>query len=224
LPAAAERLRSASAFSVTRFLAGATLVFHALGADAEPEPASPRADSTHYDTESLETPLSVGTPYHLFGGMGIGRGLRFNNPYRLETELGSDAKSVSLSATYWDLNVGAVAELSGIVSHGATLHASFALDGITQQVLTPSYAIFVRLDPRWAVLGRAGIPIVLQPDANAGFEMAGEGLFYLTAGLGISASLVGSLFFGAATLDTPRTTIPLLSAEVGVFYDFEVLP
>jgi hypothetical protein len=74
------------------------------------------------------------------------------------------------------------------------------------------------------VRGRAGIPIVLEPDANVGFELAAGGVWLFTGGLGLSAELVGSLFYGAATRETSSTAIPLLSFELGVWMDYEVLP
>ena len=74
------------------------------------------------------------------------------------------------------------------------------------------------------MFGRAGLPIVVEPDANLGFEIAGGGACFATASLGVTAELVGDLFFGAATLDQSRTAIPIVSAELGVIYEYEVLP
>jgi hypothetical protein len=173
---------------------------------------------------SVRTPLHVGTTYDFFGGLAVGRGIRFDNPYRLRTELGTTAESLSLTATYLDVYVGAAAFATGILSHGIAVHGSFALDGIPQEVVTPSYVLRVRPAPRWGVVGRAGVPIVVEPDLSAGLEAALGGVFYVTAGVGITASVVGSLFFGAATLDTARTSIPILSLEGGAVYEFEVLP
>jgi hypothetical protein len=77
---------------------------------------------------------------------------------------------------------------------------------------------------RWLVFGRAALPIVVEPDANVGFEVGVGGLFRVTAALGISAELVGSLFYGAATLDNSRTAIPILSMQLGAVFEYEVLP
>jgi hypothetical protein len=171
------------------------------------------------------TPLpALGGEYRFMFGMGVGRGIRFDNPYRLQTELGHDAQSLSLTATYLDVSLAALLAGGEHLFHGVTVHGSFALDGITQEVITPSYLFLLRPAPRWALLGRAGLPIVVEPDANVGLELAGGGVFYVTAGLGITASLVGSLFFSAATLDSSRPAIPILSMEVGAVYDYEVLP
>src|SRR5262249_33119009 len=110
------------------------------------------------------------------------------------------------------------------LSHGIEIDASIALAGVPQEVLTPSYVFLLHATPRWAARGRAGIPIVIEPDANAGFEVAAGGVFFGTAALGIKLDLVDRLFYGAAPVDTPRTPIPLLSLELGVLYDYEVLP
>ena len=52
--------------------------------------------------------------------------------------------------------------------------------------------------------------------------MGGAWLF--TAGLGLHAELIGNLFYGAATWDKGLTTIPMLSLQVGLIADYEVLP
>jgi hypothetical protein len=182
------------------------------------------AEEAESRASRVRTPLGVGTPFRLFGGLSMGRGMRFNNPYRLQTELGDDAESLSLTATYADVQVGIAFGGSGRFSHGGALHASFALDGVPQQVLAPSYLLLYRLDERFELCGRAGLPVVLSPQSNVGFELAGGGIFHLTAALGVTASLVGSLFYGAATLEAPQTAIPIASLELGLRYDYEVLP
>jgi hypothetical protein len=192
---------------------------------ASTPPAPERMAGADSASRAPSTPLPpLGGEYRLMFGMAVGRGIRFDNPYRLQTELGHDAQSLSLTATYLDASVAALFAGGDRVFHGVTVHGSFALDGITQEVITPSYLLLVRPVPRWALLGRAGLPIVIEPDANVGFELAGGGVFYVTAGLGITASLVGSLFFSAATLESSRPAIPILSMELGAVYDYEVLP
>ena len=53
--------------------------------------------------------------------------------------------------------------------------------------------------------GRLGVPVVLEPDVTAGVELGAAAVWHFLAGLGIYAELIGSLFFGAATLDKDRT-------------------
>jgi hypothetical protein len=163
--------------------------------------------------------------FHGFGSLSLGRGLRFNNPYRLATPLGDTPESVSLSATYYDLGLGFVYGPARGLAHGAVLHLSIAAQGIPQQALSVSYAALERLnDGRLLLLGRAGVPIVLSPDLSWGVEAAVGSAYMITAGLGVQAELIGSLFYGAATQDRPVTTIPMLSAQLGLFIDYEVLP
>jgi hypothetical protein len=167
----------------------------------------------------------VDGPYlHMMGSLALGRGIRFNNPYRLATPLGDDAESLSLSATYLDLGVSAASGDPDGLQHGGSLHFSVALQGIPQEVLTPSYLLAHRLPPRFIAFARAGLPFVLEPDPNLGYELAVGAGYLVTAGLGVTAELVGDLFYGAATQDEALTAIPMLSLQLGAFIDFEVLP
>jgi hypothetical protein len=208
LPVAPERRRS-------RPIPRCALAFSVAGIVSAPSLAA---------AQTFDRPIPLGPTYHLFSGIAVGRGLRFDNPYRLPTELGSDAQSLSLTANYLDLSFGATVGNGRALSHGMVLHGSFALDGVPQEVVTPSYLLWWRIVPRFATTFRAGIPIVVEPDFNAGFEAAAQGIFWITSAIGVTVSTVGSLFYGAATLDTPRTAIPILSLEAGAIYDFEVLP
>jgi hypothetical protein len=158
-----------------------------------------------------------------FGRTALGRGLRFNNPFRLRTQLGSDPESLSLTAPYLDLTTGAAFGPPDSLLHGGALALSIALEGVPQEVLTPSYVALFELPPRWVFLGRAGTPIILEPDANLGFELAAAAAFLVSAGMGVTAELVGSLFYGAATPDVSTTIVPLASFELGVWLSYEVL-
>ena len=160
---------------------------------------------------------------HLFGALELGRGLRLNNPYRLETVLGDDAESLSLTATYLDISAGAAFGPPDALQHGAALHASFALHGIPQEVLTPSYVAMARFSPL-RFHGRAGTPIVLEPDAGVGGEIAAGMAWLFTAGLGVGLELCASLFYGAATHDRSITAIPVISLQGGLAVDYEILP
>jgi hypothetical protein len=180
--------------------------------------------ATRANTESSSSQWGQGKYFHSYFGASIGRGLRFNNPYRLSKQLGDDAESLSLSATYLDLALAGLLGNPTGLQHGATVHFSVAMDGIQQEVLTPAYTAFYRLSPRWALRGHFGLPIVLEPDASTGFELAGGGVFFLTGGVGITADLVGDLFYGAATRDVSVTVIPIVSCQAGLIIDYEVLP
>lgn len=155
--------------------------------------------------------------------LGFGGGLRFNNPYRLQSQLGDDAESLSLTAPYVDLGLGISIGPPDGLQHGAALHLSLALSGVDQQTLTPSYQALYR-EGQLMIYGRLGSPILISPDANLGFELAGGLAWFLTGAVGLNAELVGDLFYGAATRETTYTVYPILSAQLGVAVDFEALP
>jgi len=155
--------------------------------------------------------------------LAVGRGFRFNNPYRLETPLGDTAESVSLAATYLDLG-GALVFGERSFRHGAALGGDVALQGIGQFVLTPSYLAQFGLNDALGVSGRVGVPIVVAPDTTLGLEAAVGSNLALAYGLGAQVELVGSVYFGAATDQTSITTIPMLSLQVGLFFEHRVSP
>jgi hypothetical protein len=153
----------------------------------------------------------------------FGDGLRFNNPYRLSTPLGSDAQSVSRTAPYIDIGVGATFGNPLGFQHGATLRTSAALQGVGQVVMTPSYLGY----RRWtslALYGRAGIPVVVTPDATWGLEAGLGATWYFLGGIGVAAEMVGDVFYGAGTRDKATVTYPVLSGQLGFVVAYEVLP
>ena len=175
--------------------------------------------------ERYRTPIPGSESYwHGFGSLSLGKGLRFNNPYRLATPLGDTPESLSLTAAYYDLGLGFVRGPARGLAHGAVLHLSIAAQGIPQQVLSISYTALDRLDNgRVLLFGRAGIPIILSPDLSGGLEAAFGAAYMISAGLGVQSELVGSLYYGAATQDRSVTTIPVISAQLGLFIDYASL-
>jgi hypothetical protein len=192
------------------------------GAAAE---GAPPSGSLDLSAAPARTPMPEPGPYvHTFAEVGFGKGLRLNNPYRLATPIGDQPESVSWTAGYLDLGVGAAFGPPDWLQHGGEVSLSVALDGIAQEVLTLSYVALLPVGEHALLRGRAGTPIVLEPDANLGMEIAAGGAWLFTGGLGLNAELVGSLFYGAATPEKPSTAIPLLSFELGLWIDYEVLP
>lgn len=164
------------------------------------------------------------TPSQLHGqaSLSLGRGLRFNNPYRLSKPLGDTAESVSLSATYLDAGLGILFPMAASLEHGAALDALVALDGIDQFGLTPSYLLQYSSSPHLRWHARLGLPIVVAPDASLGLEAALGPSVPIAYGLGLTAELVGSVFFGAATEQKSVTTIPMLALQLGITFDNHV--
>jgi hypothetical protein len=165
-----------------------------------------------------------GAYVHTFGELMLGKGLRLNNPFRLATPVGDDPDGLSFTAYYVDLGVGAAFGPAAELQHGGAISLSVATDGIAQQVMSLSYVALYPITPRVLVRGRGGMPIVFGPDANVGMELAAAGAWLFTGGLGLSAELVGSLFYGAGTYEKSSTAVPVVSLELGAFFDYEVLP
>jgi len=163
-----------------------------------------------------------GSEIHGIAALAFGKGLRFNNPYRLATPLGDTAESVSLSATYLDLGLGVLWVNGEDLVHGAAVSGVVALDGISQFGVTPSYLALLALSPALALRGRLGIPIVITPDTTVGLEAAFGSRFAVALGLALTAELVGDVFFGAATEERSVTTIPMLSLQLGVQFEHEM--
>ena len=166
----------------------------------------------------------LATYVHVLSTASIGDSLRFNNPFRLSNQLGDSGESLSRTPVYGNIGLGlALGDPNGL-QHGAALQWNRSLAGLPQHVVTPSYLLMVDGWRPWLVFGRAGLPVVLNPDPNVGGELAIGGAYLLTAGLGLQAELIGNVFYGAATWDKKITTIPMLSVQAGIIVDYEVLP
>ena len=164
-------------------------------------------------------------PYlRLFATAMVGEGLRFNNPYRLSKQLGKTGESLSLTAPYSDLGAGITFGQPDGLQHGAFFSWSEALSGVPQTVITPSYIALYRGPHPFMLWGRAGVPIILGPDPNAGFELAASFAYFVTARIGATASLVGSGYYGAGTREVKAAFYPVLSGQLGLVVDYEVLP
>lgn len=187
------------------------------GGEPAPPPGSDRAAA------SLTMP-PLGSYARLLGGMALGRGVRLNNPFRLSTQLGDTAESLSLTATYADAFVGAAFGDPSGLEHGVAVHGAMAIDGIAQEVVTPGYLALLPVARRWVLTGRLGLPIVIEPDANVGYELAVGALVWLSASWGLGAEAIGTVFQGAGTPETGSTVIPIVSLQLGGVYQFEVLP
>lgn len=165
-----------------------------------------------------------GTAGRVVSTVAMGKGIRFNNPYRLQTQLGETAESLSLTAGYLDLGVALALGPADGVQHGGALRFSVAVGGVPQESLTPSYFVAYRGLTRVLGYGRLGAAILIEPDVNVGGELA-LGLGYsLLAGVALSGEIVGDLFYGAATYDAAYTVYPVVSAQLGLMIDHELLP
>lgn len=152
----------------------------------------------------------------------VGDGLRFDNPYRLATVLGSSAQSLSRTAGYADVGGAVVVGDPTRAANGVALRVSIALEGVSQSVLTPSYLLLHRAGA-WGAYARVGVPVTLSPDTTWGLEAGGGGLWFARAGVGIAAELVGDVFYGAGTRDVAHPAYPVLSAQAGLWLSWEAI-
>lgn len=160
---------------------------------------------------------------HLLATSFVGDGLRFNNPYRLATPLGSDAESISRTASYVDFGLAATLGDPLGVQHGAALRVSRSIEGVPQWVAVPSYLVWRRWRS-WAAYGRAGVAVVTLPDVTWGMEVSVGGAYFVRGGIGIATEVVGDVIYGEGTSDVRVATYPLLSAQLGIVVAYEVLP
>lgn len=113
--------------------------------------------------------------------------------------------------------------------HGVGLGASINLEddggfrepvlAFAQFVLMPAYVAYLSLDRDFLLLGHAGIPLLLSGGRSVGFELAAGLGYRLLSGVGIFGEAGLSIYPGVES-----TTHALLSLELGVFMDYEVLP
>lgn len=162
--------------------------------------------------------------FRMLGTLAFGRGLRFNNPYRLATQLGDEPESLSLTAPYIDLGAAVAFGSPDGIQHGGALHLSAALSGVSQQVLIPSYFAVYRGPYRAMGYARLGPAFILSPDPSAGFELSAAGGFFVTAKIAVYAELIGNVFYGAGTTEVRYGVYPVLSGQLGILIDHEVLP
>lgn len=181
---------------------------------ASPDPPDPlRAFARHNESE-----------LRVFGSFELGRGLRFNNPYRLSTQLGQTAESVSLTAPYADLGLGIAFGAPDGLQHGGALHASFALAGVQQAVITPTYLLAYRGPNPFLAYGRLGPSFVLMPDPTIGGEIAAGFAWFFTGKVALAGELVFDVYYGAGTYDVGIATYPIVSGQLGLLIDHEILP
>ena len=160
----------------------------------------------------------------VFATAAAGKGLRFNNPFRLQDQLGDNAESLSLTSAYLDFSLNAAFGEPNGLQHGGAIHLSLGLEGVPQQALSVSYLAVYRADSPAMLYGRLGASFLTAPDPNVGGEAALGFSYFFTGSLGLTSELVGNLYYGAGTYEVEITTIPVLSLQLGVIGDFEVLP
>jgi hypothetical protein len=191
------------------------------GPPAPPAPPAPPSDLT---LELRALGRSIDTDLHVLGSLEFGRGFRFNNPYRLATQLGASAESVSLTASYADLGAGVTFGPADGVQFGGAVHASLAMQGVPQAVITPGFLVAYRGPRAFMVYGRVAPSFVLTPQATFGAEVAGGFAWFLTSKIAIAGEAVFDVYYGAGTYQVAIATYPIVSGQLGLLFDQEILP
>ena len=190
-------------------------------ADGPPVPAPPARDLT---AELRELGRRIDADWHLMGAVELGRGVRFNNPFRLATELGSGPESVSLIAPYADLGLAFSYGPPDSIQHGASVHLSVTMAGVTGVAVAPGYQLTYRGPRSFLAYGRIAPIVALAPDLDLGGEIAGGFGWFLTGHLAVAAELVFDTWLGAGTHHVAVATYPVLAGQLGLLVDYELLP
>jgi hypothetical protein len=191
---------------------------------ATPAPASTEEPNPEKSRQTLRRLTEPGGYLAVFSTLMFGDGLRFNNPYRLSHELGQGGEALSLTAPYIDLAIVVGSGSATGLVHGGRLSWSIAVSGVPQSALTPAYLVALRPNEHWLLYAWLGVPFLTAPDFNVGGELAFGGTYFVRAGMGVGAALVADGFYGAGTRETRSAFYPVLSAQLGVSINYEVLP
>jgi hypothetical protein len=134
-----------------------------------------------------------------------------------------------LAPVFADALAGYVFESETEFAHGFGLGLSLNLsedggftepvDVMEQFVVMPTYLLYWNLAPELFAFGHAGVPITVAGGVNAGAEFGAALGYRVLAGVGAYTELAVELFGGANT-----TIHPMVSLELGLFLDYEVLP
>ncbi len=213
-----------------RCLCSAALIVAAL-AQARPargqekkESAPAAEDAANAERTRRRLEAAPGAYARVFATVASGFGMRFNNPYRLSTQLGEEATSLSITPPYLDFSAAILLGDPNFIQHGGGLHAGTTLTGFLQPYLTPSYVLGYRAELPLLITARVGTPVLLAPDVNVGGEIAAGLSYFFNAGLGLTSEIAFDLFYGAATLEQQYSVIPILNFQLGVIVDYEFLP
>lgn len=161
---------------------------------------------------------------HIFGTVGAGGSLRL---YYDDQALHQDLAA----PVYLQLRAGYFFEGDGDLQHGVGLGIATNLtadptdlsyaDGffeLGQWTLAPSYYLRVWIDDAFQILGSFGVPLGISGTYQTiGLELAGGVIYEFLAGFGIYAHITFSTYFAAFVQ-------PMLSGDLGLVFDYEVLP
>ncbi len=169
-------------------------------------------------------------PLRIIGGIGGGLSLRLARNLDFQQE--------RFAPAFLDLYAGLILPGARGFRHGFTVGVSANLSGdgsfslgmdpFEQFTITPGYIGRIQLDDSpvadFLLLLKVGIPLTVSPDFAPGLEVGIGATYLFLTGLGIYAEVSASAFMGGDSPSGSFTIHPLLSGELGIYVDFEVLP
>lgn len=170
------------------------------------------------------------SPWRGYFGVGTGLALHLNARKGFQQNV--------LAPAYLSLRSGGVLPAEGRLRHALQLGVSTNLSregaypsgtlALRQWVIVPSYVLRVGLEdsplPAWIATARVGLPIVASPDVTVGAELALGAQYFARSGVALFAELIYDIFVGGRERDGLRSTHHLLTIEVGLQFELEVLP
>ena len=92
------------------------------------------------------------------------------------------------------------------------------VDPVNQWVFSPTYMAYLDLGEGFRIHGKAGLPLSFGPAFAPGLEVALGAVYLILAGFGVYTEAAAAAFVGSDVVH------PLVTAEVGAYFDYEVLP
>ncbi len=197
------------------------------GDELPPEMRRPVVDDTEPSAVVAEPAAQL---MRIVGRLGVGGALRLVAHDELQQD--------RLAPSYLNLQGALVLPLAGTLRHSVLVGASGNLesdgsfvsgvDPLEQWVVEVGYGLHVPFGrtgaPTWLVGGHVSGALVVSPDITWGFEIGGDAAYHFLAGLGVYAELNVGTYFGAEDRFGNLTVNPLLALEIGLTWDYEVLP
>jgi len=161
----------------------------------------------------------VTDPLRIFGTVGIGTSIRFLQDLDYAQERFAPAfldfwGGVVLPGSSFRHTLGAQLALN-LSGDGS---AAIGVDPASQFVIGPTYGLYIPLDD-WVLFPKFTVPFAVSPEFSVGFELSALAAYRFLAGVGAYAEIGVSMWIGEAA-----SIHPLVSGELGIMIDYEVLP
>lgn len=207
-------------------LLGATA---SVSAQTEELPPGLQTEGLDPELSNAPPPRAPAEPLRIVAGLGGGFSIRLVRNLEFQQE--------RFAPSFLEVFGGVVLPGRGRFRHQTSLHIagnlsgdgnfSFGLDPLEQWTIMPAYTLRIALQdtpvPDYLLYGRIGVPLTVSPDFVWGIQADVGFTYMLLAGFGVYVELGYSMFFGGEDRGGDTSIHPLLSGELGVVFDIEVL-